>query len=178
MTTTQPAALMRWVNDRDLAVCGALNRISRPLAVKKFFVIVSWLGDGKAWYWLILALPVAYGESGLAASWIMIKVAVVNLLLYKTIKALAGRARPCAVSTDITLGTAPLDQYSFPSGHTIHAVAFTMVVTAYHPELAGGLVVFSSLIAFSRVILGLHYPTDVIAGAVIGASVATLSLKF
>jgi undecaprenyl-diphosphatase len=169
---------MRWMTDRDLAVCGALNRISRPPKVKKFFAVVSWLGDGKAWYVLILALPILYGENGVMTSLTMIKVGCVNLLLYKIIKIATGRARPCAVSADITLGAAPLDQYSFPSGHTMHAVAFSMIITAHHPELAGGLMVFSSLVAFSRVILGLHYPTDVIAGAVIGASVASLSLKF
>ena len=174
MIRAHPTALMRWMIDRDLAVCGALNRISRPPKIKKFFVIISWLGDGKAWYVLILMLPIFYGENGVATSWTMVQVGCVNLLLYKIIKMLPGRARPCAVSADITLGTAPLDQYSFPSGHTMHAVAFAMVITARQPELAGGLMVFSSLTAFSRVILGLHYPTDVIAGAVIGAFVASI----
>jgi undecaprenyl-diphosphatase len=103
----------------------------------------------------------------------MVKVGVVNLALYKVIKSLTGRARPCAVSTTIILGTTPLDQYSFPSGHTMHAVAFSMIATAHQPELAWVLVPFSSLIAMSRVILGLHYPTDVLAGGVIGACVAS-----
>jgi len=48
MIRAQPTALMRWMIDRDLAVCGALNRISRPPKIKKFFAVVSWLGDGKA----------------------------------------------------------------------------------------------------------------------------------
>jgi undecaprenyl-diphosphatase len=122
-------------------------------------------------------LPILYGENGITTSWTLVQVGCVNLLLYKIIKILTGRARPCAVSADIKLGAAPLDQYSFPSGHTMHAVAFSTIVTAHHPELAGGLMIFSSLIAFSRVILGLHYPTDVIAGAVIGASVASFSLR-
>ena len=165
--------LVRRIVDYEIAVCGMLNRISRPPIVNKFFVLVSWLGDGTAWYGLILTLPLISGEAGLLTSLSMVKVGVINLALYKIIKSLTGRARPCAVSPSIILGTAPLDQYSFPSGHTMHAVAFSMIATAHHPELAWVLALFSCLIAMSRVILGLHYPTDVLAGGVIGACVAS-----
>jgi undecaprenyl-diphosphatase len=163
--------------DREIAVCAILNRISRPATAKKFFVLMSVLGDGGAWYALILTLPIIYGESGLATSWNMAQVALLNLVLYKIIKELTGRPRPCAVSTDITLATAPLDQYSFPSGHTMHAVAFSMIATAHHPELASLLVPFSTLIALSRIVLGLHYPTDVIAGGFIGGFVASILVR-
>jgi len=71
---------------------------------------------------------------------------------------------------------AALDTFSFPSGHTLHAVAFTLVTLAYWPWLASLLVPFTLLTAASRVVLGLHYPSDVLAGALIGASVALASL--
>jgi undecaprenyl-diphosphatase len=166
--------LVRRMADCEIAVCGILNRISRPPGIGRFFVLISWLGDGRIWYALILTLPLVYGETGLLTSLTMVKVGIVNLALYKVIKSLAARARPCAVSAYIILGTPPLDQYSFPSGHTMHAVAFSMIATAHHPEVAWVLVPLSCLIAISRVVLGLHYPTDVLAGGVMGASVASM----
>ena len=176
MNRGQSILVIRRMMDCEIAVCGILNRISRPPKVNKFFVLISRLGDGKVWYTLILTLPLLYGQSGITTSWSMVKVGIINLVLYKIIKELTGRPRPCAVSTNITLGTAPLDQYSFPSGHTMHALAFSMIVTAHHAELALLLVPLSSLIALSRVILGLHYPTDVIAGGAIGGYVASILL--
>jgi undecaprenyl-diphosphatase len=167
---------VRWMVDREIAVCAILNRLSRSAATRKLFVVVSVLGNGGAWYTLMLILPFAYGESGLMTSMKMATVGIVNLLLYKLIKSLTARARPCAVDGKIVVGTAPLDQYSFPSGHTMHAVAFSTIVASQHPELGWILLPFSVVVAMSRVVLGLHYPTDVIAGALIGAYVALCGL--
>jgi len=59
----------------------------------------------------------------------------------------------------------------------LHAVAFTIIAVAYYPMLAWLLVPFSLLVAMSRLILGLHYPSDVLAGAALGALVAASSLR-
>jgi len=77
----------------------------------------------------------------------------------------------------LAIGAAPLDAFSFPSGHTLHAVAFTMVAASYYPALAPLLCSFVCLTAASRVVLGLHYPSDVLAGAAIGAAVALASFR-
>jgi undecaprenyl-diphosphatase len=70
----------------------------------------------------------------------------------------------------------PLDRYSFPSGHTLHAVTFTAIAIHHVPMLAVPLVPFALLIGASRVVLGLHYPTDVLAGATLGAGIAASTL--
>jgi membrane-associated phospholipid phosphatase len=67
----------------------------------------------------------------------------------------------------------PLDHFSFPSGHTLHAVMVTITLGYIQPLLLILMLPFTILVALSRMILGLHYPSDVIVGAVIGASVAS-----
>jgi undecaprenyl-diphosphatase len=71
-------------------------------------------------------------------------------------------------------GYETLDQYSFPSGHTMHAVCFSMLLIASFPAYAVIAIPFSILIAISRVVLGLHYPSDVVCGALFGAAIALL----
>ena len=71
---------------------------------------------------------------------------------------------------------APLDEFSFPSGHTLHAVAFSLVAMAHYPSLAWLLVPFTASVAASRVMLGLHYPSDVLAATGIGCGLAGISL--
>lgn len=160
------------MESRELALCELCNRACRHRMVKGFFVGVSRLGDGVFWYLLMIMLPLWYGMDALQASLHMGFVALIGLALYKYLKSHLLRQRPYILHGGITLGTAPLDTYSFPSGHTLHAVAFTMVALAYCPQLAWLLVPFTGLVAMSRVILGLHYPSDVFAGALIGALLA------
>ena len=69
----------------------------------------------------------------------------------------------------------PLDRYSFPAGHTLHAVLFTSLAVAQLPVLGLLLMPFAILVALSRVVLGLHDPTDVLVGAALAAALAALS---
>jgi undecaprenyl-diphosphatase len=154
----------------ELRFCRYLNRSSRSSGLRQLFRAVSWLGDGWVWYAVMLALPIVHGVAGLQAGLHLAATGAVGVLLYKLIKNHAVRERPYITHSAIQCASAPLDRYSFPSGHTLHAVCFTVMLTTYLPEWASAVVALASLIALSRVILGLHYPTDVAAGAALGGA--------
>ncbi len=166
----------RWYQ-LDLNLCIGFNRLSAYRIPELFFRFISRMGNGVFWYSLILILPSLYGEPGWQAALHMLLAGLPALLVYKVLKKTTSRQRPCNLHPRVRQKTASLDQFSFPSGHTLHAVNFTLVCSAYLPELAAPLASFSALVALSRPVLGLHYPSDVLAGAAIGTVMALLSLE-
>ena len=144
--------------------------------IRRYFAAISRLGDGMFWYALMGALVLADGLDGLAASVHIAATGIAALACYRALKKRTRRKRPFAANPGIRAWVAPLDEFSFPSGHTLHAVAFALVAMAHYPVLAWLLVPFVASVGASRVVLGLHYPTDVAAATVVGAAIASVSL--
>lgn len=160
----------------DSALCVKVNRTSQYKVVSQIFRIISRLGDGVFWYTVMAGILLAQGQAGLQAVSHMLLAGLTGTLLYKWLKGKTLRPRPYQMRQDIWLTGKPLDHFSFPSGHTLHAVVFCSVALAYYPSLAWLLMPFTILVGISRVILGLHYPSDVVAGAMLGALIASLSM--
>jgi undecaprenyl-diphosphatase len=160
----------------DTGWCLRTNRWCARTGVLRYFAAVSRLGDGLFWYALMLGLIALGGTRGPMAAGHMAATGLASLLLYKLLKRWTRRPRPFASDVRIRAWVAPLDEFSFPSGHTLHAVAFTLVALAYYPMLAWLLIPFSASVAVSRVVLGLHYPSDVLAATAIGSVLAGVSL--
>lgn len=158
--------------EHDLAWTRRLHRAVEIRGALMLFAVVSRVGDGLLWYATMAVLPLIGGSRGWACSLRMMVLGVLDLLLYLGLKRWACRPRPFAACADIRACARALDQFSFPSGHTLHAVAFSIVLIEYYSWLAWVLVPLTVLIALSRVVLGLHYPSDVLAGALIGALMA------
>lgn len=163
-------------NQFDSSLCIRVNRSSQHLWVRLLFRLVSRLGDGVFWYSIMLGILLTKGEAGLQPVMHMLLVGLVCMSIYKWLKGKTLRPRPYEVHQDIWLTGRPLDRFSFPSGHTLHAIAFSLVMLAYYPQLFWLILPFTVLVALSRVVLGLHYPSDVLAGAAIGAQIALISL--
>ena len=170
-----PFSLQR-LNEWDQTLCIRVNRASRNRLMCNVFRAISQLGDGVFWYALMLALLLAFRSEAVPAVIHMIFTGFLCTTLDKLLKHKTSRPRPYQIHQDVICSAAPLDQFSFPSGHTLHAVAFSVVAVAYFPMLVWLLLPFTLLVAASRVILGLHYPSDVLAGALLGLGIAQAGL--
>ena len=149
---------------------------TRPWVVA-WLKIVSRLSDGWVWGAVVLAMPWVDHTSGTSVSIRMVGVALVNLMIYGIVKHTIARPRPYRSCPGIRPCTPSLDEFSFPSGHTLHAVAFALILASYYPALNFVLWPFAALVGVSRVVLGLHYPSDVIVGAAVGALTAAVSFN-
>lgn len=142
---------------------------------------VTFLGNG-GWFWILcavvlLAIPKTRKTGYAAVLSLIFGVIVTNLLL----KNIVARPRPFAeIEALIPLIAKPTD-FSFPSGHTTASFAVALVMLRVLPKKIGiPAVVLAALVAFSRLYLGVHYPTDVLAGfvvALVGSSLAVWGVR-
>lgn len=141
---------------------------------KSFMKLMSRLGDGYVWAFLYFSLymfrikyAILYFARAAAAVFICIFV-----FLY--IKSFFSRMRPYKKHDKIPIMYPP-DKHSFPSGHTMVGFAISFSVGSYSFGSAILFYTIASLIAFSRVYVGLHYPLDVICGIVLGSIIGMLT---
>lgn len=169
--------MLDYFDDLERSWCLRVNALSRWRLLRNFFTVISKLGDYSIWVVLglvCLLQPDVYASVLVPHALLM---AGIGVFAYKFLKNRLVRERPFIRHGEIVCATAPLDRYSFPSGHTLHAVAFAILYGTYVPTMLWLLVPLAALVAASRVILGLHYPTDVLVGGLIGATLAVSSIN-
>ena len=98
--------------------------------------------------------------------------------LYYVLKNTLKRQRPPEVIPHFTSIVKASDQFSFPSGHTMAAFLLAALSTMTLGSSAAILYVWATAVGISRVVLGVHFPTDILAGAIIGISIAQFSVSY
>lgn len=172
----QMAAVLNQLDDLEIGLCLKVNRLGNIRVIRRFFSVISRLGDGGFWVALGIGL-VMYRGSGILPDLARITAtSLVGIVIYKSLKGHLLRERPYITHHGIRLGEKPLDRYSFPSGHTLHAAGLATMLVHLEPSLHVIAVPFAVLVALSRIVLGLHYPSDVLVGAAIGILLAAASI--
>jgi undecaprenyl-diphosphatase len=133
------------------------------------FCILAATRFGDGWGWLAFAVLLARTDR--AALFAGGAAALLATTVFMVLKRCLRRPRPCQGEPHPLFDVRAPDCFSFPSGHTLNAFAVATVLALRYPSAAPLLTLLAAGIGVSRVLLGLHYVSDVVAGAALGAAV-------
>ena len=161
----------------DYRLMRSLNRWPAPKWLRLWMMAATRGGDGWLWYAMGAMVAIFGGAERIPALLAATAAVAIGIALFLRLKRLCGRKRPCAIEPHCWATLLPPDQFSFPSGHTITAFAVAVSLGAFYPNAYAGLLFCAASVAASRVLLGMHFLTDVIAGAIIGSVLGAVSFE-
>ena len=158
-----------FIERRDHRLMRRMNRWRAPRWVRLWMILATRMGDGWLWYGLGILLLIAGGPQRFFAIGAAGTAAGIGILVFKALKRLSQRPRPCQLEPHCWSKVLPPDRFSFPSGHTMTASSVALVISYFYPALEGPLFFLAISIAVSRIVLGMHFLSDVLVGSAIGA---------
>lgn len=168
-------SMFQFIASRDHQLMRKVNQWPAPRWIRLWAVAATRAGDGWLWYLCGLAVLIAGGTSRFVAVAAAGSAAFVGIGLFIGLKNLSGRKRPCEIEPHCWAHLLPPDQFSFPSGHTITAFAVAIGLGAFYPLALAFLLFCAVSVAISRILLGMHFLSDVVVGAIIGSGLALTS---
>jgi len=172
---TVAKAVWNQIQSSDHRLMRRVHRWRAPCWFRILIIVATRGGDGWLWYALGVVLVIFGGEHRFAAIGAGVSSAAAGICLFRVLKHASRRKRPCEIEPHCWALILPPDKYSFPSGHSITAFAVAMSLGLFYPYLQTCLLGMAFLIGASRIILGMHFLSDVIAGSALGALLGVLS---
>jgi undecaprenyl-diphosphatase len=166
------ASVLTYITHRDHSLMRRVNAWRAPRWIRVWALCATRGGDGWLWYSLGLMILLFGGDLRLHALAAGALASGTGIALFLKLKRTFKRRRPGVFEPHSWYHLLPPDQFSFPSGHTITAFAVALSMAHFYPELTFGLLFCAISVAASRILLGMHFLSDVLAGAGIGAVLA------
>lgn len=153
----------------DYLLMRKVNRWRAPRWIRWWMIASTRGGDG--WFWaLATVILLATRDAARFAALISCTLAAMTgIAIFTTVKRAVGRKRPCHIEPHCWATLLPPDQFSFPSGHTITAFSIAIALGLFYPVIFPVMLFLAFSIALSRILLGMHFLSDVVAGALAGA---------
>lgn len=146
--------------------------VTKRFQYRRSVRFISSTGDGPVYLIIALLLLLLDPINGSTFFWAGIIAYCFDVSLYLLLKNMIKRDRPAVKITSYQAFITPSDQFSFPSGHTAAAFLFACLIWEFYPFFAISGFIWAAAVGMSRVLLGVHYPTDLVAGALLGSACA------
>ena len=173
--TVFPQTMLEYIAARDHRLMRRVHKWRAPRWVRLWMICATRGGDGWLWYPIALAILLFGGAERFAAVAAAGTGVGTGVAIFLILKRATGRSRPCALEPHCWASLLPPDRFSFPSGHSITAFAMALSIGLFYPSLIAGLLFCAFSIAISRIILGMHFLSDVIAGSMLGTILGYLA---
>ena len=160
--------MIEWIQGMDYSLLSWIVTHLRETWLTPIVTFITSLGNAGA-IWILLSLILLIRPTTRRCGMAMLTALLLGLLVGNlALKNIIARPRPFAAYTDILPLVMPIDPFSFPSGHTLSSFCAASACFAYHKKAGAACGVLALLIGLSRLYVGVHYPTDVLAGMVLG----------
>ncbi|MBQ2972706.1 MAG: phosphatase PAP2 family protein [Ruminococcus sp.] len=163
-----------FITQIDFSILDFIQNNLRCDILDKIMVFLSLIGEGGI-VWFMIAVPMLFFKKSRICGVVMILSMGITLLLGEfLLKNLIGRVRPCNINTEIEMLVKRPRSFSFPSGHTSSSFASATTIFKWNKKYGVFALILAALIGFSRLYNYVHFPTDVLAGALFGILMSLL----
>jgi undecaprenyl-diphosphatase len=155
-----------------------LNRWRAPRWVRWWMLAATRAGDGWLWGLIGIAVMLLPGPERFRAVEAAGCAVACGILLFHQLKRKVCRVRPKDIEPHCWAKIVTRDKFSFPSGHSTTAFAVALSIGSFYPEIMPLLLLLAANVAISRVVVGMHFLSDILAGSGIGALLGYVAFHF